>query len=168
MALHRSKLGPVGGVSGGGGSDGGVAVDLDPLSAFALMGNGPEDSNALRETEPLSRAGSGSSSSGTTRVARSNHQHSAPMPTAAQPPRGSRGWHAVEINPPASSSRVRFLFVGVDVAEVRPRVGLSVCLDVHDTCTTFEFDRIPTDYNTACPCHPSWKCGLSTYGRLFQ
>lgn len=112
MALHRSKLGPVGGVSGGGRSDGGVAVDLDPLSAFALMGHGSEDTNTSGETEPVSRAGSGSSNSGTTHGVRSNQSQSAPTPPAAQPltqaPRGSRGWHAVEINPLTSSSRVSF------------------------------------------------------------
>lgn len=40
MALYRSKLGPVGGGSENGISEGGVVVDLDPLSAFALMDGG--------------------------------------------------------------------------------------------------------------------------------
>lgn len=40
MALYRSKLGPVGGGSDGGTGEGGIVVDLDPLSAFALMGGG--------------------------------------------------------------------------------------------------------------------------------
>lgn len=40
MALYRSKLGPVGGGSENGTSEGGVVVDLDPLSAFALMDGG--------------------------------------------------------------------------------------------------------------------------------
>ena len=40
MALYRSKLGPVGGGNDSGTSEGGVVVDLDPLSAFALMDDG--------------------------------------------------------------------------------------------------------------------------------
>lgn len=40
MALYRSKLGPVGGAGEGGSRDGDIVVDLDPLSAFALMGGG--------------------------------------------------------------------------------------------------------------------------------
>lgn len=40
MALYRSKLGPVGGGGEDGTRKGGVVVDLDPLSAFALMGGG--------------------------------------------------------------------------------------------------------------------------------
>lgn len=40
MALYRSKLGPVGGGNENGISEGGVVVDLDPLSAFALMDGG--------------------------------------------------------------------------------------------------------------------------------
>lgn len=40
MALYRSKLGPVGGGGDGSSQDGGIVVDLDPLSAFALMGRG--------------------------------------------------------------------------------------------------------------------------------
>lgn len=40
MALYRSKLGPVGGNGENGSKEGGIAIDLDPLSAFALMGGG--------------------------------------------------------------------------------------------------------------------------------
>lgn len=41
MALYRSKLGPVGGGGGDGNrQEGGIVVDLDPLSAFALMSRG--------------------------------------------------------------------------------------------------------------------------------
>lgn len=52
MALYRSKLGPVGGSGDGDRQDGGIIVDLDPLSAFALMGRSSAD-----EASPITSPG---------------------------------------------------------------------------------------------------------------
>lgn len=54
MALYRSKLRPVGGGRKQDGKpEGGIAVDLDPLSAFALMGRGgSEESQATSTVQP--------------------------------------------------------------------------------------------------------------------
>lgn len=118
MALHRSKLGPVGGSVGGENGDGGVVVDLDPLSAFALMGQRTEGTSTSGGTAGSS-LGSGSSG-GTTRAAgaRREQQTSSP-PALVQPPTGMTGmgsWHAVELNLPAPTSRVRvFVAAAVDV-----------------------------------------------------
>lgn len=125
MALHRSKLGPVGGDGGGGKGDGGVVVDLDPLSAFALMGQSTEGANALRGTEPDSKVkvqvagkrsnsstnNGNSSNSGETRVARNvDHQTRRailPPPLSVQPTAGMGEWQSMEVNFPAVSSQVR-------------------------------------------------------------
>lgn len=119
MALHRSKLGPVGGSGGGDNGDGGVVVDLDPLSAFALMGQRTEDTHTSGGTGPASSGGSGSSSSsGTTRAAGARREPS-PPPASAQAPTGMGSWHAVELNLPhlpAPSSRVR-VFILVAAVE---------------------------------------------------
>lgn len=120
MALHRSKLGPVGGSGGGGGDrDGGVVVDLDPLSAFALMGQRTEGASASGGTGPGSSVDSGKSKSGTTRdVGVRREQQTSSPPVSVQPSTGIGGWRSIELNLPAPSSRVRlFIFVsaGVDV-----------------------------------------------------
>ncbi|CAN0112288.1 unnamed protein product, partial [Ectocarpus sp. 8 AP-2014] len=93
MALHRSKLGPVGGGGSGAKSDGGVAVDLDPLSAFALMGPGTEVASTSGGTESASSVRSAGISSGATRgPSRRDKQQSASPPASVQRPRESRGW----------------------------------------------------------------------------
>lgn len=93
MALHRSKLGPVGGGGSGAKSDGGVAVDLDPLSAFALMGPSTEGASTSGGTESGSSVRSAGISSGATRGAsRRDKQQSASPPASVQRPRESRGW----------------------------------------------------------------------------
>lgn len=103
MALHRSKLGPVGGGGSGAKSDGGVAVDLDPLSAFALMGPGTEGASTSGGTESVSSVRSAGISSGATRGAsrRDKQQSASPPATSVQPPRESRGWPNAEPNRPA-------------------------------------------------------------------
>lgn len=74
MALYRSKLGPVGGGGGEGGNrDGGVVVDLDPLSAFALMGGGGAEAEtsapSSREAEHGVVSGGGATRPGKERSA---------------------------------------------------------------------------------------------------
>lgn len=127
MALHRSKLGPVGGSGGGGNEDGGVVVDLDPLSAFALMGQRTEGTSASGGAGPESRVGSGSS--GTTRGAGARReQQTSPPPASVQPPTGMGGWHSVELNLPAPSSRVRvFTFVSACSRTVMKLFVIRVC-----------------------------------------
>ncbi|CBN77571.1 similar to CG7697-PA [Ectocarpus siliculosus] len=93
MALHRSKLGPVGGDGSGAKSDGGVAVDLDPLSAFALMGPGTEVASTSGGTGSASSVRSAGISSGATRgSSRRDKQQSTSPPASVQRPRESRGW----------------------------------------------------------------------------
>ncbi|CAM9100290.1 unnamed protein product [Ectocarpus fasciculatus] len=93
MALHRSKLGPVGGGGSGAKSDGGVAVDLDPLSAFALMGPGTEGPSTSGGTGSGSSERSAGISSGATRGAsRRDKEPSASPPASVQPSRESMGW----------------------------------------------------------------------------
>lgn len=127
MALHRSKLGQVG---GGGKGDGGVVVDLDPLSAFALMGQSTEGASAPRGTEPGSsvHVGSGrrsNNSSSGTHGARNVDQQRAelPPPLSVQPTAGMGGWHSVELNVPASASRVLFAYI-VSTAFSQVAVGI--------------------------------------------
>lgn len=97
-------------------------VDLDPLSAFALMGQSTEGASAPRGTEPGSNVHVGSgrrsnnssnSSSGTTLGARRVDQRRAdlPPPLSVQPTAGMGGWHSVELNVPAPASRVMFAFI---------------------------------------------------------
>lgn len=64
MALYRSKLGPVGGGGEDGTREGGVVVDLDPLSAFVLMGGGGDkhDGAACNSGGTLPVSASGDSS----------------------------------------------------------------------------------------------------------
>lgn len=94
-------------------------VDLDPLSAFALMGQRTDGTSTPGGPGPGSSVGSGNSSSGTTRAAgaRKEQQTSSP-PAPAQPPTGMGSWHAVELNLPAPSSRVRvFIFYELKVPD---------------------------------------------------
>lgn len=67
MALYRSKLGPVGGGGEDGTRTGGLVVDLDPLSAFALMGGGGDKHDGaacnLDGTQPASAPAVGSTHS---------------------------------------------------------------------------------------------------------
>lgn len=113
MALYRSKLGPVGGAGEGGSRDGGIVVDLDPLSAFALMGGGG--------TEPDTSAPS-SDSRGTEHgvaprggATRPGNEKSAPpvsaRPGAADTTLDLGSWHITDLTPAAPPSQVCALCV---------------------------------------------------------
>lgn len=125
MALHRSKL-VVGGSGGGGNGDGGVVVDLDPLSAFALMGQRLEEGTGTSGgAGPGSSVDSGNSSGGTTHARREQQTSSPPM--SLQPATGG-GWHSAELDLPAPSSRVRaFIFLLV-VVGVPGCIPCSICI----------------------------------------
>lgn len=61
MALYRSKLGPVGrGGEGSGGQEGGIVIDLDPLSAFALNIGRPSVDEETSTSIPSTAASAGS------------------------------------------------------------------------------------------------------------
>eukprot|EP00903_Cladosiphon_okamuranus_P015695 g14490.t1 len=114
MALHRSKLGPVGGSGGGETGDGGVVVDLDPLSAFALMGQRTEDPSTSTPggaAGGTARSGLGSGSGGGGGVGGRRESQTPSPPASVQPPAGMTGmagmgsWHAIELNLPAPTSR---------------------------------------------------------------
>ena len=102
MALRRERVTTRS--DAGGKGDGGVVVDLDPLSAFALMGQRTEGGNA----SPGLGTGSNNSSGGATTSGptRSELQPSPPQPTL-QRPTGMGSWRAAELSIPAPSARVR-------------------------------------------------------------
>lgn len=137
MALYRSKLGPVGGGGEGGARKGGVVVDLDPLSAFALMGRaGTEaDTDATKSTanmgemQPAPPAGGGAT--------RPRKERSA-SPVLAQPKSAGKNldlgsWHVTEFNvPPAPPSLVGFWGCYVAVPHTR-----NTCTRVHVGCSVY-------------------------------
>lgn len=99
MALRRERVTRSGAGEKG---DGGVVVDLDPLSAFALMGQRTEGASA----SPDAGTGSNGSSSGGA-TTRSELQPSRQQQPSLQRPTGMESWNHVELNIPAPSSRVR-------------------------------------------------------------
>lgn len=110
MALYRSKLGPVGGAGEGGSGDGGVVVDLDPLSAFALMGGGgteadtsaPSSDSINRGTEHGLGAGGGATRPGKEKSA----SPVSARPGAADTTLDLGSWHMTDLAPPAPPSQV--------------------------------------------------------------
>lgn len=115
MALYRSKLGPVGGGGEGGTREGGIVVDLDPLSAFALMGRGSADTDtgASPNSGVPERLGTAGPVGGTTRATKD--RSCSPSPTLAQPRStekllGLGSWRVADLTAPPLPMQVCFFF----------------------------------------------------------
>lgn len=136
MALYRSKLGPVGGAGEGGSRDGGIVVDLDPLSAFALMGGGGAEvdtsapSSNSRGAEHGLAHGGGATQPGKEKSA----SPVSARPGAADTTLDLESWHMTDLTPAAPPSQVCFVPIpcvcvlpaGVNyVCPLVPRAGLS-------------------------------------------
>lgn len=111
MALYRSKLGPVGGAGEGGTRDGGVVVDLDPLSAFALMGGGGAEADTSAPASNSRGAEHGlAPGGGATRPGKEKSV----APVAARPEAADNtldlgSWHMTDLAPAAPPSQVCFV-----------------------------------------------------------
>jgi len=105
MALRRERVTRSG---AGGKGDGGVVVDLDPLSAFALMGQRTEGASA----SPDAGTGSNNSDRGSAGATTSGGAttRSEVQPSRQQRPTAMGSWNAVELSIPAPSSRVRSFY----------------------------------------------------------
>lgn len=118
MALYRSKLGPVGGGSGSKTKEGGIAVDLDPLSAFALMGggSGEGDKGHQQNDAPSSDTrGTHPSSKGETMRPRRGESDSVSSPLAppgsVEKTQGFESWHLADLDDLLPASQVQLLYI---------------------------------------------------------